>query len=119
MASVKILRKDLGVNLFKIQLVQEWKPNKLPQRRIFVEWALGKLAEKPPFYRKIVFSDKTYFWLNGYINKQNSRFWSEDQPEELQKPPMHPEKVTLWSGLWAGGIINKDAANRNVTMNGE
>ena len=36
---------------------------------------------------------------------------------------MHPEKVTVCCGLWAGGIIGtnffKDAANRNVTMNGE
>ena len=35
----------------------------------------------------------------------------------------HGEKVTVWCGLWAGGIIGpyffKDAANRNVTVNGE
>ena len=35
-------------------------------------------------------------WLNGYVNKQNCRFWSEDQLEELQKPPMHPKQVTVW-----------------------
>ena len=66
--------------------------------------------------------DKTYFWLNEYVNKQNCRFWSEDQSEELQKLPMHPEKLTVWCGLWAGGIIEpyfQDAANRNVTVNGE
>ena len=35
---------------------------------------------------------------------------------------MHPEKVIVWCGLWAGGIIEpyfQDAANRNVTVNGE
>ena len=36
---------------------------------------------------------------------------------------MHPEKVTVWCGLWAGGIIGpyffKDDAIRNVTVNGE
>ena len=36
---------------------------------------------------------------------------------------MHPEKVTVWCGFWAGGIIGpyflKDARNRNVTMSGE
>ena len=36
---------------------------------------------------------------------------------------MHPENVTVWCGLWAGGIIGayffKDAANRNVTVIGE
>ena len=119
----KILRKDLGVKPFKIQLVQELKPADLPQRRIFGEWALGKLAEDPLFYRKIVFSDEAHFWLNGYVNKQNCRIWSEDQPEALQQLPMHPEKATVWCGLWAGGIIGpyffKDDANRSVTVNGE
>ena len=36
---------------------------------------------------------------------------------------MHPEKITVWWGLWAGGnsgpYFFKDAANRNVTVNGE
>ena len=81
------------------------KQNDLPQRRIFIEWALGKLAEDPLLYRKIVFSDEAHFWLNGYVNKQNCRFWSEDQPEALQKLPMHPEKVAVCCRLWAGGII--------------
>ncbi|XP_054744546.1 uncharacterized protein LOC129248965 [Anastrepha obliqua] len=119
----KILRMDLGVKPFKIQLVQELKPNDLPQRRIFGEWALGKLAENPHFYRKIVLSDEAHFRINWYVNKQYCQFWSEDQPEELQELPMYPDKVTVWCGLWAGGIIRlyffKDAANRNVTVNGE
>ena len=60
---------------------------------------------------------------DGYVNKQNCRFGSEDQSEELQKPPMHPEKVTVWCGLCAGGnngpYFLNDAANRNVNVNGE
>jgi len=36
---------------------------------------------------------------------------------------MHPEKVTVWCRLWAGGIIGpyffKDDNGRNVTVNGE
>ena len=63
----QILQKDLGVKPFKVQLVQELKPNDLSQCRIFGEWALGKLAKDPLFYRKIVFSDEAHFWLNGYV----------------------------------------------------
>jgi len=70
-----------------------------------------------------VFSDEAHFWLNGYVNKQNCRIWSEDQPEALQDLPMHPEKVTVYCGLWAGSIIGpyffKDDNGRNVTVNGE
>ena len=70
-----------------------------------------------------MFSDEAHFWLNGYVNKQNCRFWSEAEPEEFQKLPLHPEKVTVWWGLWAGGMIGpyffKDGANRNLTVNGK
>ena len=74
-----------------------------------------------PVFRK--FSDEDHSWLNGYVNKQNCRFWSEDQPEAFQNLPMHSEKATVCYGLWAGSIIGpyyfKDAANRNVTVNGK
>ena len=53
----KILRKDLGVKPFKMQLVQE------------LNWALRKLTEDPLLYRKIVFSNEAHFWLNGHVNK--------------------------------------------------
>lgn len=69
------------------------------------------------------FSDEAHFWLNGYVNKQNCRIWSEEQPEAVQELPMHPEKCTVWCGLYAGGIIGpyffKDAVGRNVTVNGD
>ena len=53
-----ILRKDWGVKRFKIQLVQELKPNNLTQLRICGEWALGELTEDSVLYRKIVLSDE-------------------------------------------------------------
>ena len=57
---------------------------------------LLKLAEDALLYRKIVFTGETHFWLNGYVNKQIFRFWSEDQPELFQKLPMHLIIVTVW-----------------------
>ena len=80
---------------FKVHLLQELNPDDLRQRKIFAEWALGKLAEKLLLYRKIV----AHFWLSEYVNKQNCRLLSEDQPEILQNLPMHTGKVTIWCGL--------------------
>ena len=70
--NVESFAKGFRCELFKILLMQELKPNDLPQRRIFGEWTLRL------FYRKIVFGDEAHFWLNGYINKPNYRFWSEE-----------------------------------------
>ncbi|GFX03546.1 uncharacterized protein TNCV_4751311 [Trichonephila clavipes] len=49
--------------------------------------------------------DEAYFWLNGYVNKQNCRIWSEANPQVYVETPLHPEKLTVWCALWAGGII--------------
>ncbi|GFV55015.1 hypothetical protein TNCV_4457601 [Trichonephila clavipes] len=49
--------------------------------------------------------DEAHFWLNGYINKQNCRIWSEANPQVYVETLLHPEKLTVWCALWAGGIL--------------
>ncbi|GFV83107.1 histone-lysine N-methyltransferase SETMAR [Trichonephila clavipes] len=44
-------------------------------------------------------------WLNGYVNKQNCRIWSEANPQVYVETPLHPEKLTVWYALWAGGTL--------------
>ncbi|GFX86787.1 hypothetical protein TNCV_1409841 [Trichonephila clavipes] len=49
-------------------------------RRRFVEWAQNEFAVVPDFHKRILFSEEAHFWLNGYVNKQNCRIWSEANP---------------------------------------
>ncbi|GFW12018.1 hypothetical protein TNCV_4530841 [Trichonephila clavipes] len=49
--------------------------------------------------------DEAHFWLNGYVNKQNGRIWSEANPQVYVETPLHPEKLTAWCALRAGGIL--------------
>ncbi|GFY32630.1 DUF4817 domain-containing protein [Trichonephila clavipes] len=49
--------------------------------------------------------DEAHFWLNGYVNKQNCRIWSEANPQVYVETPLHPEKLTVWCALWAGEIL--------------
>ncbi|GFV83929.1 DUF4817 domain-containing protein [Trichonephila clavipes] len=70
-----------------------------------VEWAQNEIAVVPAFHKRILFSDEAHFWLNGYVNKQNCRVWSEANPQVYVETPLHPEKLTVWCALWAGGII--------------
>ncbi|GFX14774.1 hypothetical protein TNCV_1485171 [Trichonephila clavipes] len=49
--------------------------------------------------------DEAHFWLNGYVNKQNCRIWSEANPQVYVETPLHPEKLTVWCALKAGGIL--------------
>ncbi|GFU84995.1 uncharacterized protein TNCV_1552591 [Trichonephila clavipes] len=74
-------------------------------RRRFVEWAQNEIAVVPDFHTRILFSDEAHFWLNGYVKKQNCRIWSEANPQVYVETPLHPEKLTVWCALWAGGIL--------------
>ncbi|GFX86922.1 histone-lysine N-methyltransferase SETMAR [Trichonephila clavipes] len=67
-------------------------------RRKFVQWAQNEIAVVPDFHKRILFSDEAHFWLNGYVNKQNCRIWSEANPQGyVETPSLHPEKLTeLW-----------------------
>ncbi|GFV60804.1 DUF4817 domain-containing protein [Trichonephila clavipes] len=88
-------------------------------RRRFVEWAQNEIAVVPNFHKRILFSDEAHFWSNGYVNKQNCRIWSEANPQVYVETPLHPEKLTVWSALWAGGIFFKNDEGHNVTVNGD
>ncbi|GFV53111.1 uncharacterized protein TNCV_881001 [Trichonephila clavipes] len=90
-------------------------------RRRFIEWAQNEIAVVPDFHKRILF--EAHFWLNGYVNKQNCRIWSEANPQVYVETPLHPEKLTVWCALWAGGIIGpyffKNEEGHNVTVNGD
>ncbi|GFU42818.1 DUF4817 domain-containing protein [Trichonephila clavipes] len=79
----------------------------LPCKSRFVEWAQNEIAVVPDLHKRILFSDEAYFWLNGYVNKQNCCIWSEANPQVYVETPLHPEKLTVWCALWAGGILQK------------
>ncbi|GFV04172.1 transposable element Tc3 transposase [Trichonephila clavipes] len=73
---------------------------------------------------EIIFKiDEAHLWLNGYVNKQNCRIWSEGNPQVYVETPLNPEKLTVWCALWASGIIGpyffKNDEGHNVTVNGD
>ncbi|GFV55920.1 transposable element Tc3 transposase [Trichonephila clavipes] len=72
------------------------------------------------FHKRILFSDEAHFWLNRYVNKQNCRIWSEANPQVYVETPLHPETLTVWCALCAGGNpSSKTKEGHNVTVNGD
>ncbi|GFU67069.1 hypothetical protein TNCV_4969181 [Trichonephila clavipes] len=91
-------------------------------RRRFVEWAQNEIAVVPDFHKRILFRDEAHFWLNGYVNKQNCRIWSEANPQVYVETPLHPEKLTgALYGLVESLVrtSSKKDEGHNVTVNGD
>ncbi|CAK9811660.1 Transposable element Tc3 transposase [Anthophora quadrimaculata] len=101
----RILHRDLNLHAYKIQLTQELKPQDHSMCRNFANWALEKLQVDDSFGRKIILSDEAHFFLNGFVNKQNCRIWGTENLRTIQQQVMYPQKVTVWCGFCAGGVI--------------
>lgn len=98
-----------------VQLIQ-WDHSK---RRAFVDW----IKEQPDdFSQKIIFPDEAHFEIGGYVNKQNCRIWSEENPRLTHQKTLHSKRVTVWCALWSRGVIGpyffEDDAGEAVTVNG-
>lgn len=119
----RILKKDLHLYPYKVQLTQEIKPADHAQRRVFANWILQNQEADNNFSKKILFSDEAHFHLDGYVNTHNCRIWATENPRLIHEKKMHPQKVTVWCGFWAGGIIGpyffEDEAGNAVTVNGD
>ncbi|GFU48406.1 transposable element Tc3 transposase [Trichonephila clavipes] len=90
----------MGKGLLRREVPYEQKtgPYHLPRKNEHVSFIAYYFAKNGD-------SDEAHFWLNGYVNKQNCRIWSEANPHVYVETPLHPEKLTVWCALWAGGIL--------------
>lgn len=118
----RILRLDLGLHPYKIVMTQQLKPGDHGRRREFANWALAMLDDDPDFGKKIIFSDEANFYLGGFVNKQNCRYWAKHNPQVTEQVVQYPQKLNVWCGLWHGGIIGpyffRNEEGDTVTTNG-
>jgi hypothetical protein len=51
------------------------------------------------------FSDEAHFHLDGFMNKQNMRFWASENPYRFMEISLHPAKCTVWCVISKQGLI--------------
>lgn len=49
-------------------------------------------------------SHKAHFHIDDFVNRQNSRFWSSENPHVIIEKQMHSQRVTVWCRFRAEGI---------------
>jgi len=103
--SLRIIARYFA-NLFpyKIQINQSLKHETLEKRKFFCQVLSSAIEAKDLDVDKIWFSDEAHFWLNGYVNKQNYRFWGTEQPFITQSKPLHSQRLTVWTAMSSRGI---------------
>lgn len=113
----RILKRDLKLHPYKFQMAQALNQKDFEKRLQFAV----KMEESFRCFENIIFSDEAHFYLNGMVNKQNFRFYSEENPQLIKETCLHPQKVTVWAGLASWGIIGpyffEDSRGAATTIN--
>jgi hypothetical protein len=55
--------------------------------------------------------------LGGYVNSQNFRIWSTDNPHAYLKAPLYPQKIGIWIAVSRRRLIGPIFFNN--TINGQ
>ena len=101
----KVLHKNLRLYAYKIQLLQELKPDDKPKRKEFAVNILEKMEEDGHFLNRICFSDEATFHVSGKLNKHNARIWGSENPHITREIERDSPKVNVWCGLLCNKVI--------------
>jgi transposase len=89
-----ILKKDIHLYPYRLQAVQQLLEADYPVRVEYCHWFLNTMNEN--LLNWSFFSDESWFYLDGYVNSQNMRWWSSEKPNFFEQVPLHPQKVGLF-----------------------
>ena len=53
----------------------------------------------------ILMSDEEHFHMNGFVNKQNFRYWATGNPYMAQEKSLYTQRVTVWCAIMHDRII--------------
>lgn len=101
----RILRYDLSLFPYKVQLMQGLKETDYHKRLQFANWFLEKASAGDTFLSNLIVSDEASFYLSGTVNKQNTRLWGNENPKEFQETKKFSPHVTAWFALTKGHVI--------------
>ena len=107
--------EEAGFRSFKPTTVQELSDDDFDRRKEFCEIMLKKIEENPKFLRKILWSDKSEFKLNGTVNRHNCCYWAQSNPHEIIPVSNSKQGVMVWCGMNSSGLIGPYFFDGSVT----
>jgi len=113
--SVRRILKKHHYHPYKIHLVQELSEDDYDRRVEFCDTMMTRLADNHQFFNWICFSDEATFELNGSVNRQNMRYWADENPHWMRDShTQYPQKVNVWAGIILNRIIGPFFIEGNI-----
>lgn len=106
-STVGQILKQQNFHPYKLQILHHLTEDD-PDRRVeMCEWFFKKLNENIRFIENcVLFSDEALFYVNGEVNRQNVRYWSQQNPHFVDYSKQQGvHKVMVWCGLWKSHVL--------------
>lgn len=111
----RILKQDLKMKPYKIQINQPLRPFDMERRFDFANEIIERIENGSMSLERVWWSDESHFDVSGYVNKQNWRHWGTDNPHLAIVRPLNPRRLTVWCAISSAGIIGPVIVNGTVT----
>src|SRR5579872_1536680 len=93
-----IVKKDLNMHPYKMQSYQALLPADHLRRLAYCRWFVNNLMNDD-LLNLTFFSHEAWFHLSGYVNSQNMRMWSTDNPHVFTETPLYAQKIGVWMAV--------------------
>ncbi|KAJ8958709.1 hypothetical protein NQ318_016436 [Aromia moschata] len=88
------VQQDVKYHPYRVRLIHELAEDDFDRRTEFCEYMMDHNNQNNGFIANILFSDEATFFLNGHVNRQNTRYWSQENPHWMQEyHTQHPQKI--------------------------
>lgn len=112
-SSVSNIFKKVKYHPYKVRLIHELAEDDFDRRTEFCEYMMN---QNNNFIDNVLFSDEATFYLNGHVNRQNTRYWSDENPHWMQEyHTQRPQKTNVWAGIVRNTIIGPYFFDENLT----
>jgi transposase len=112
---LRILKKN-KFHPYKMQILHALHPGDEARRFDFCNWIENWILVDPDLPNNIMFSDEALFFLNGTTNRQNYRYWSQENPNWMRGTmELNAPRVMVWCGIWGDEIIGPFFFENTVT----
>lgn len=102
----KAVRQELNLFPYKVRCVQELKPSDNDKRLNYCHWFQRFINQNSEDILDVTFyTDEAWFHLGGYVNSQNTRLWSENNPRAIHEHSLHEAKIGVWVAVSRARIV--------------
>src|SRR6202042_2575462 len=114
--SVQRVLKRNKFHPYKLKILHELTEDDPDHRLEFCELMADRLKGNRNYLKSICFSDECTFFLNGKVNRQNVRYWSDVNPHIYRDcNTQFPQKLNVWAGILGNHIIGPLFIEGNLT----